>query len=417
MNLDYWEGTHTNEAQNPLSQMNQNFISKPNLPNTVQGNIHRRLSKAKPMSTHEQQKLTSRQFKDYESSLFEAYKRIEQKLQDSLKNRENKRKKLCELKEEMYEYQQTLDRIPKGIIKKQGSQRDIKRSGSEVVNYLTQKQMIKESNEKTRFECMQHMELLQIDILGMSRELQQCDEETSNIRKEIKVSKSELVFHYTELLRQGTDTRAEGLAWIVKVLKNLGKEIRKEMLPSGMDDKSVYVVLEIAEKMKQLEDCEKLISSSKSPQQRKKFEEPAPIHERLNQVKKHLRIRRPEFSRKTLTWTGEELIQYQENNWKKNHVSDVIKLEEQVKKLRSEIFELQVMETKRLTKECVKNGTNLKASVARIVGVENLEKFLIVSMKELKGIDLIRQGISTFTFSSKLMPKLISRGVLNSIYV
>lgn len=417
MNLDHWEGTHTNETQNPLNQVNKNLIPKANLPNTVEENIHRRQSKIKPITNHEQQKLTSRQFKDYEGSLFETFKQIEQKLQDSLKIRENKRKKLCELKEEMYNYQQFLDKIPKGIIKKQGFRGDKMKTGNEIVNYLTQKQLIKEKNEKARFECMQQMEILQIEISSINRELQQCDEETSKIRKEIKASKNELIFHYIDLLRQGTDTRTEGLAWIIKALKNLGKEIRKEMLPSGMDDKSVKVVLEIAEKMKQLDECYEILSISKIPQQKKKFEEPVPIHERLNLVKKCLRIRRPEFSKKKLSWAGEELLQYQENNWKKNHVSDAIKLEEQVKKLKSEIYEIQVMETKRLTKECVKNGNNLKTSVARIVGIENLEKFLIVSMKELKGIDVLRQSISTFTFSSKLMPKLISRGILNSIYV
>lgn len=413
MNLDYWEGVHTGEVQKPT---NNSLASKFHHQNLLEENKKRRQSKVKPLSNNELNKINSKHFKDYENSLASAYKSIEKRLQESLTKRENQRKKLCDLKEEMNNLQQILEKIPKELLK-YTSQKEIKKPGNAMSSYLSQKLMLKEKSEKQKLEIMQHMELLQIEISGISRDLQQCDEETSSIRKEIKLAKNELIFHYIEILKQGTDTRSEGLAWIVKALKKLNKEILREMMPLGMDEKSYSVILEIADRLIKLDQCYELLSHSKTPDKRLVCEEKPALSERLNQVKKKMRIRKPEFFKKKLSWTDEELVQYQDGNWKKNYVSDAIRLEEMIKRLKSEILEIQKQETKRLTKECVKTGANLKTAVSRVVGVENLEKFLIISMKELKEIDVLRQSISTFKFSSKLMPKPTSRGIFKSVYI
>lgn len=416
MNLDYWEGVHTDNAQHPIKSIHNNLASKLNHQNLIEENKQRRQSKLKPLSNHELSKLNSKHFKDYENSLASAFKSIENRLQESLTTRENQRKKLCDLKEEMTSLQQILEKIPKELLK-YTNQKEMKRPGNDMSSYLSQKLLLKEKSEKQKIEIMQHMELLQIEIAGISRNLQQCDEETSSIRKEIKLARNELIFHYIELLKQGTDTRSEGLAWIVKALKQLNKEILREMMPLGMDEKSYLVIIEIADKLLKLDQCYDLLSHHKVPEKRFVPEEKPPVSERLKEYKKKLRIRKPEFIKKRISWTDEELIQFQDGNWKKNNVSDAIKIEEQIKKLKSEIRDIQILEVKRLTKECIKTGANLKTLVSRIVGVENLEKFLIISMKELKEIDVLRQSISTFKFSSKLMPKQTSRGIFKSVYI
>ena len=410
MNLDYWEGKHKSDLKRNLDQARIDLNKKLNNEDLVEA--HK--SKRKSVSMHDLTKQNSRHIKDFEKALIEAHSKTEQELLTSIEKREALRRKLCQLKEEVNKYQLSLDKVHLGFTQLP-SQKVLKRSGSDVATYLSQKLSIKEQIAKLSSEYKQHIEMLQIEISCISRELQYCDEETSRVRQEMKVAKNELIFHYSTLLKQGTDTRNEGLAWIVKALKNLGKEIRKEMMPIGIEDKSIEAIMKVTELSVKLDEFyEKLIQTKPSSLL---TEEKVPIQERINQIKKYMIVRKPEFSQKRMSWAGSEVLEYQSSAMTKGTLTDAIRLEESIKEVKAQILDVQTQEVRRITKECLKTGHNLKAMISRIAGVDNVEKFLIVCMKELRGIEAVKKSVSTFSFTSKLMPKLTTRGVLNSIYM
>ena len=62
------------------------------------------------------------------------------------------------------------------------------------------------------------------------------DEETLNgYKSKYKTIKNELIIHYHNLLREGKDTRNEGLSWIIKRIWKLDEEVILSYLPSFLD--------------------------------------------------------------------------------------------------------------------------------------------------------------------------------------
>ena len=83
---------------------------------------------------------------------------------------------------------------------------------SDIALYLSNKQLYKETLSKQKIETQQHIEMLHIEINQISRKLIEIDQNASDLRKEKKLIKNELLSHYSELLKNGTDTRTEGLS-------------------------------------------------------------------------------------------------------------------------------------------------------------------------------------------------------------
>ena len=102
------------------------------------------------------------------------------------------------------------------------------------------------------------------------------------------------------------------------------------------------------------------------------------------------------------------LVNDSENSSTYRIVSDTLKLEEHITLLKNQISHLQYEEIKRITRECLKHGNNVKPIIGYLTGVENIEKFLVVTKKEIKAIEEKKESITTFTFTSKLIPKFKS---------
>ena len=70
--------------------------------------------------------------------------------------------------------------------------------------------------------------------------------ETEHVKKDIESIKHEQIGHYRKLLKEGIDSRKDGLIWIIKVLWLLGVDARVEDFPSYMDSESIKYLLEYA---------------------------------------------------------------------------------------------------------------------------------------------------------------------------
>ncbi len=73
-------------------------------------------------------------------------------------------------------------------------------------------------------------------------------ENTKKIKEEMEKIKNKLMLHYHNLLNEGTDTRQEGLVWIIKSIWNLGHNVIMSYMPDYLDEKSVDFLFSIAHK-------------------------------------------------------------------------------------------------------------------------------------------------------------------------
>ena len=178
------------------------------------------------------------------------------------------------------------------------------------------------------------------------------------------------------------------------------------MFPACLDDKSVDVIIKIAKKGVDLDKVYEKLSESNS--ERVFYVNSKPdIKTRLSNLAKTIRIRRPDYSNKKLSWLDSEILQIEDHP--SNQLFDSLKIEENIRGIKNEIFDLQNEEVVRLTKICLKNGKDLKLMISYVVGVECIEKFMVLTVKELRKIESVKKLTSTFSFAYKYIPKSKSK--------
>lgn len=396
-NLEFWDSKWTSELKEIIFKAKEELQRKINHQDIVEEKINKRKSSGNIDSTKEAFKYT----KLYEENIMNTYKSIEKNLDDTINKRKAYRKKISDLKAEIKSYHESLEKLNSPLI---STVHAIGKDQREIASYLSAKQNYKENLSKQKLEIREHIEMIQIEVSYTSRELESIDDTTSKLRKELRLVKNELLQHYSALLKQGKDTRSEGLSWIIKIMLNLNQDIRRDMFPDCLDDKSIDCILQIAKKSLDLEQCHEKLLESKTH----KTTNPRPkpdISARLSKLKKTIRVRRPEYNNKKITWNTSEVLDLDTANSSQILNLDNIKIEEKIKNIKNEIFKLQNEEVKRLTKECLRTGTGIKGMIGYIVGCESVEKFMVVAIREQREIEARKETISTFSFTSKLMPK------------
>lgn len=85
-----------------------------------------------------------------------------------------------------------------------------------------------------------------------SHRIAELEVEIKSAKQQLKVLKGEEIGHFGALLKEGVDSRSEGLAWVVVKLWELGTETPREAFPGYLEEETVEVILTIAHKLKQL---------------------------------------------------------------------------------------------------------------------------------------------------------------------
>ena len=78
-----------------------------------------------------------------------------------------------------------------------------------------------------------------------------------------KQIKNKLYMHYLSILKEGKDTRDEGLAWVIAEIFNLGKKVLMSYMPRYLDEKCVLYLFLKAHLMLKINYIEKKINESK----------------------------------------------------------------------------------------------------------------------------------------------------------
>ena len=71
------------------------------------------------------------------------------------------------------------------------------------------------------------------------KDLNYYHEKLENLHYLQKKIKNKLYTHYLSILKEGSDTREEGLAWIISEILNLGKKVLMSYMPTYLDEKCV----------------------------------------------------------------------------------------------------------------------------------------------------------------------------------
>ncbi len=78
------------------------------------------------------------------------------------------------------------------------------------------------------------------------KEIKDINEKIEKIREKKNLKSDELYSHYLSILKEGTDTRSEGLSWIIKEIYILGKEIMISYLPDFLDELCIVFIFKQA---------------------------------------------------------------------------------------------------------------------------------------------------------------------------
>ena len=104
---------------------------------------------------------------------------------------------------------------------------------------------IQKANE-TREVLIQNVEMLQIEIKNRAKDLQVVENEIDTLRKGLKLVKQDIIRYFMETLKQGNDTRGEGIYTTVKHLIGFKIDLKNENFPGVLDEASISCIQNIA---------------------------------------------------------------------------------------------------------------------------------------------------------------------------
>ena len=95
-------------------------------------------------------------------------------------------------------------------------------------------------------------------------------ENLSNINQKLKIIHinkkniiDKLYIHYLTILKNGTDTREEGLGWVICEILNLRKKVMMSFLPKYLDENCVLYLFKIAHLLKKMKNLEQKLNEVK----------------------------------------------------------------------------------------------------------------------------------------------------------
>jgi hypothetical protein len=245
-------------------------------------------------------------------------------------------------------------------------------------------------------------------------ELEALDSKASQIKESLSRVDAALVTHYSDLLKEGTDVRSEGLEWLVKALWNAKVQVNAGHFPRFLDAQAVAGILELARLSVEVVDVQRRLDQklSKACSLSQSSGRMSNLKLRLKQIKSNLRTQRKlvKFDRKTrethVTWEDMPLALSA-----RPHVEGieeaVLYFDGKMSALRQRADDLKAREIERLTHLCYMNNyekkyeVELRTLLACIVGIQHIGRYLASIHKERTALSTQLMQTKTFKFSKK----------------
>ncbi|CAG9321352.1 unnamed protein product [Blepharisma stoltei] len=367
----------------------------------------------------EQFKERCKYYRSYEEELDHLCNDLDNQLKTCNEKRETYRKECSEMREEMKTAMEDLKNWKKEIAEAEKKEKmKMRRRQMEMAQFLSKKQNLREDTIRRESETTVILESITVEISKRMKWLTDLDEQSTDLRRKLLQIKNEQIKHYSDLLREGKDTRSEGLQWIVKILWKLQCKLSIENFPAFLDEAAVKFVIQQAEKSQEIDNLlESLINYTGKRitlQRASSNDRWNNVKDRLAKITQNIRIKKPEYKvdRKTrqvnIIWENYDsgLVSTKSLNSTTNF-GEVLILQQNISKLKEEYQKVQEVEIKRLTHECSVNNyesryrTTLKELLSAIIGIECVDKYMVLVMKEQRDIITSVQNTKTFKFSSK----------------
>lgn len=407
--LDLWNYSKAHECLTRTNTARESLERKLKSEDLVEKMLQRRKFGSQPLESGPTYREKTKYYKNYEEECLNAYKEIQNKLVIKIESRDNIRKTQIDLKNELDSDQKKLKEIEKqrilspyklAITKNQDESPGILASLIKKRNSFIQK-----ANE-TREVLIQNVEMLQIEIKNRAKDLQVVENEIDTLRKGLKLVKQDIIRYFMETLKQGNDTRGEGIYTTVKHLIGFKIDLKNENFPGVLDEASISCIQNIALKHIVLDELyEKLAQcySNKGSISHHSLS----IQDRIASLKKTIVVRKPDYSgkkKKKHGWFKEEFLNVTQETFYSG-CSETIRLEERINSVKAEIQELKENEVRRLTRECLKTGKDVNGLVSLIVGSDYLVKYKVVMLKEFQNVEKVKEKTRTFSFTEYLVPR------------
>lgn len=228
----------------------------------------------------------------------------------------------------------------------------------------------------------------------LSSDITRLDSTAQSLKNELAVAQATLLAHYRRVLKEGTDTRAAGLAWVVQALWALNHSVSTSDFPSFLDEASAGSIVFIAEKRRQIEGFKaSLLDSGISKLKR----ESLTTRDLLSAVKNRLSEaanRRP--GRKRLGAIRRASIS------RSPQMSVALAMKRSIAEQESAIRIRVQSEIERLTTEfTLHQYGKLNEAISAVGGVGTLERYSSYITRLRLSLELKLANARTFTFHSK----------------
>jgi hypothetical protein len=363
--------------------------------------------------TEESFKERCRYFRIFEEDLNDNYNKLILSLNDSKRNRNNLREQCCEIKRKVTivieEYEKLKEEYQnvenKGRLKTQ----------EELFAWIIKKKDLKERLDAKELEKISVTQEVQAQVNEISKELNKSDEVCKDLRNKAMIVRKAQTKHFLGLLKEGKDTKSEGLQWIVISLWKLGQTVSLEDFPSFLDEDSIHCILFVSQKNLEADEIlENIINPArKSTTLDKTLDKSISLKDRISKLTKNLKVQKPEYiyDKKTkqfiIKWVP--LDSYYQSDTSERAFSEVNQYESYISKIKEVVLLTKESEIRRLSLEFQlhhyqeRYKVTLKDLINAIVGLESSEKYLAMIAKEQKQLSERIESTRTFNFTSRLI--------------
>ena len=244
------------------------------------------------------------------------------------------------------------------------------------------------------------------EVFQNTKRAKELDLLVKQTRGELRAIRSSQVQHYFSTLKEGTDTRNEGLSWVVKALWSLGQKVTIDRFPGFLDPATVEAILSIADLSREQEELQgELTVIARETKGGIVFAQPHSdkwngVHQRLQGLIKTIRV--TSRSEVTSPKLETDLERFQiETRLYENHSKT---LEGQVRQLDDAISSLKATEQQRILHECCfaqlekRLGATMKQMLSALLGTEVVNRQMSILSKEHQSLLDTIERTKTYRF-------------------
>lgn len=313
-----------------------------------------------------------RYFRIFEGDLQKAYVDVMKELKENKGKRANIREKCCNLKIKVVKLIEELERLKEFTADFESKGRP-RMTQEDLTTWMHKKNSLRQEIDQKEKQKGEISQKISEKVEKREKVLKDLDEAARSLRKKLQSIRSTQRGHYLTLLKEGKDTRNEGIKWILIALWKIGETVTIEDFPKFLDEDSVYFIIFVGQKTLEIEEIfEKIIAPSKKSIKGggQIVDRWNNIKQRLTQVSKNFNLQKSALSRvsvEELDRTNTETAYY----------------ENYINRVKSSIQEATDIEMQRLAVECSFHNyekiyqVSAKTLFNAIFGAEFLDKALL----------------------------------------